>query len=213
MERILDAAAQVFVEAGYEAATTEAIAARAGTSIGSLYQFFPNKEALFDAMSTRYLGQAETLFEQLLTPEVLDVPWAELLDRLLDAFRAFHRATPAFRAVWVNLQLSPAFVAAGVALNARFAERVQLVLARQAKGLPRARRPLVATMIVEVASAMLLTTLRHDEATAAALVAETKVLLRRYLRPYMRNDRRLTSRPAAASPSPTGSRASRRRSS
>src|SRR5882672_9002926 len=63
--RILDAAARVFGTVGYEAATTEAIAKAAGTSIGSLYQFFPNKHALFDAIANRHLERARALFDEL----------------------------------------------------------------------------------------------------------------------------------------------------
>ena len=65
-ERILDAAAHVFAEAGFDAATTEAIAERAETSIGSVYQFFPNKDALFDAIASRYFERSRALFERLM---------------------------------------------------------------------------------------------------------------------------------------------------
>jgi len=51
---LLDAGAAVFVEKGYDAATMTEIAARAGAAIGSLYQFFPSKEALADALLARY---------------------------------------------------------------------------------------------------------------------------------------------------------------
>ena len=50
VEKILDAAAAVFDEVGYSEATTHLIAAKAGTAIGSLYQFFPDKAAIFNAM-------------------------------------------------------------------------------------------------------------------------------------------------------------------
>ena len=46
MQRLLDAAEQIFVERGYKAATTNEIAARAQTSSGTLYRFFLNKEAI-----------------------------------------------------------------------------------------------------------------------------------------------------------------------
>jgi len=46
VEAILQAASQVLVRCGYESATTGAIAERAGVSIGTLYQYFPNKESL-----------------------------------------------------------------------------------------------------------------------------------------------------------------------
>jgi AcrR family transcriptional regulator len=55
---VLDAAAQVFVERGY-AATTNEIAARAGVSIGSLYQYFADKDALLVALAERHLDQAQ----------------------------------------------------------------------------------------------------------------------------------------------------------
>jgi len=45
---ILEAAAAVIAEEGYEGATMAEIAARSGTKIGSLYRFFPNKESLAD---------------------------------------------------------------------------------------------------------------------------------------------------------------------
>ena len=51
---LLDAAARVFGELGYHAATTNAIAAEAKVSPATLYQFFPNKEAIADALVTRY---------------------------------------------------------------------------------------------------------------------------------------------------------------
>lgn len=52
---VLDAAAQVFAERGY-AATTNEIAARAGVSIGSLYQYFADKDALLVALAERHLA-------------------------------------------------------------------------------------------------------------------------------------------------------------
>src|SRR5262245_43792395 len=51
---LLAAAAAVFAEKGYQAATMTEIAARAGAAIGSLYQFFPSKEALAAALLQRY---------------------------------------------------------------------------------------------------------------------------------------------------------------
>ena len=53
---LLEAAATVFAEKGYEAATMTEIAARAGAPIGSLYQFFPAKEALADTLVQNYVA-------------------------------------------------------------------------------------------------------------------------------------------------------------
>jgi len=51
---ILEAGAEIFAEKGYDGATMTEIAARSKTAIGSLYRFFPTKEALADALLTRY---------------------------------------------------------------------------------------------------------------------------------------------------------------
>jgi AcrR family transcriptional regulator len=60
MTRIVEAADRVFADVGYEAATMEQIAERAETSIGSVYQFFPNKGALFEALCDRYFERARS---------------------------------------------------------------------------------------------------------------------------------------------------------
>jgi AcrR family transcriptional regulator len=54
VKALLDAGAAEFAERGFEGATMTAIAARAGAAIGSLYQFFPSKEALADALLAHY---------------------------------------------------------------------------------------------------------------------------------------------------------------
>ena len=55
---ILEAAAQVFGNLGYERTTTNHVAEKAGVSIGSVYQYFPNKEALLLALAESHLTEA-----------------------------------------------------------------------------------------------------------------------------------------------------------
>ncbi|MEU9186504.1 TetR/AcrR family transcriptional regulator [Streptomyces sp. NPDC048484] len=65
-ERILAAAAHVFVEFGYAAGTTNRIAERARISIGSLYQYFPNKDAILAELLVRHIDRgAWTQTDQL----------------------------------------------------------------------------------------------------------------------------------------------------
>jgi AcrR family transcriptional regulator len=58
VEAILEAAAQLFQRDGYTATTTNKVAERAGVSIGSLYQYFPNKDALLVALAEHHLEAA-----------------------------------------------------------------------------------------------------------------------------------------------------------
>src|ERR1700691_2856064 len=62
---LLTAAAAVFGEKGYEAATMTEIAARAGAPIGSLYQFFPAKEVLADTLVQNYVALLESDLQEL----------------------------------------------------------------------------------------------------------------------------------------------------
>ncbi|RLL66661.1 TetR/AcrR family transcriptional regulator [Streptomyces sp. Z26] len=63
-QRILDAAAHVFAEYGYAAGTTNRIAERARISIGSLYQYYPNKDAILSELVTRHLDDGVAAMER-----------------------------------------------------------------------------------------------------------------------------------------------------
>jgi AcrR family transcriptional regulator len=62
---LLDAAAALIARKGYEATTMTEIAQRAGAAIGSLYQFFPSKEALAEALFNRYAERAAARFQRV----------------------------------------------------------------------------------------------------------------------------------------------------
>lgn len=64
VDAILEATARVLVEVGYERASTNRIARVAGVSIGSLYQYFPGKEALVAALVERHVDRVTTLLDQ-----------------------------------------------------------------------------------------------------------------------------------------------------
>lgn len=84
-QRILDAAAHVFSEHGYAAGTTNRIAEKAGVSIGSLYQYFPNKDSVLRALMDAHVDAGARLLSERLSggfPAGLD-----------DTLRLFVRAT------------------------------------------------------------------------------------------------------------------------
>src|SRR5690606_17968663 len=96
----------------------------------------------------------------------------------------FHESEPAFRAVWVGLGFTQEVVSEGEALNKEFARRIEAILAKKLGGLAPKKRPVVATMLVEVLTAMLIVSARRGPAEGKLLKEETKTLLRRYLEPY-----------------------------
>jgi AcrR family transcriptional regulator len=90
-EAIVEAGAQLLVSEGYHGLTTNGLAERAGVSIGSLYQYFPNKEAVIASVVERFADrQFEVLVEGL--EELADAPAEQvvrhLVQRILEAKRA-----------------------------------------------------------------------------------------------------------------------------
>src|ERR1700727_1567875 len=84
---LLEAAAAVFAEKGYEAATMTEIAARARAPIGSLYQFFPAKEALADTLVQNYVALLTSDLEAL-EAQARNLSTAALIDGLFGVLRA-----------------------------------------------------------------------------------------------------------------------------
>lgn len=88
VETILEAATRVFVAEGYARATTNRIAAAAGVSVGSLYQYFPSKDAIAVELLRRYReGLVARIHEGLtrVTPATFEKTVRELLDELVRA--------------------------------------------------------------------------------------------------------------------------------
>ena len=80
---LLDAGAALFAKNGYETTTMTQIAKRAGASIGSLYQFFPSKEVLAEALFARYVERAVSMLEDL-AKHAPGLSPLRVADRLID---------------------------------------------------------------------------------------------------------------------------------
>lgn len=103
VEAIVEAAAQTFERLGYERATTNRVAERAGVSIGSLYQYFPNKDALLVALIEAHLDDAAARLRPVLAGLLTDPPpVAEGIDRLLRVTVDLHAARPALHRVLLD---------------------------------------------------------------------------------------------------------------
>lgn len=87
---ILRAAAQVFAARGYAATTTNHVAARAGVSIGSLYEYFPGKDALLVALADAHIAEGEALLAAVWDEAQHCSEVAEVVRRFARAMFALH---------------------------------------------------------------------------------------------------------------------------
>jgi AcrR family transcriptional regulator len=92
---LLDAAADVLSEVGYESATMKAIAKRASASIGAVYQYFPNKEALVRALRSRYSDELEQRWTNL-EEATASLSVKQLAQRFVDVMVRFMEEHPAY---------------------------------------------------------------------------------------------------------------------
>ncbi|AGY59170.1 TetR/AcrR family transcriptional regulator [Gloeobacter kilaueensis] len=195
--RILDAAARVFAEVGYEAATTHQIAERAGTAVGSLYQYFPDKRAIFAALEERHQQQVEAFHTRLESPEIAQLPLEQMIARMVQMSVRFFE-DPAPRVMFLLYYSSPQ-------LFERFDEDFIRQLVQRAGALLRARNPaleakkvdVVAETFIQSFNHLLLVALRNPPERGAQLVQELQNLLIAYLRPY-------DQMPAADEPAASG---------
>jgi AcrR family transcriptional regulator len=110
VERVLDTAAQLVDEHGPEAVTTASIAAAAGVSIGWLYDFFPNRQSVFDAVVERSFEKVTPIAEAV-HASMPTADWRETVEAVVWTLFDFYRDEPGFRVLWFSRFQSAAMVA------------------------------------------------------------------------------------------------------
>jgi AcrR family transcriptional regulator len=177
IEDILDAASGLLASTGPEALTTTRIAEHAGISVGSLYQYFPDKGSIVDALARRYLDE----FEALMTDFAEAPESGDLVGSLIDAFADRYRAEPGYRALWFGRHLSDELSEADRQNKLALAEGVRKLLV--SRGLARDGAALrnICRAAVLTADALLQEAFRADPRGERALLDEAKRILRAYL--------------------------------
>ena len=181
VDAILRAAVAVFDAQGYEAATTNAIARRARASIGSLYQFFPNKEAILQAVVTRHRAEMAELFGRLITAETLRLPTRVIVDNVIDGSADFIDAHVGFGRIFWHSPASPRLAAIAAQLDDEIIDRVDAGLALRYPHLSARRRRLHATITVTMLKALLALADSSPARERSLVLAEVKSVLAHYL--------------------------------
>lgn len=156
VDRLLDAAAEVIAEVGVEGASTNAIAARAQTSVGSLYQFFPNKDAVVRALAARYAAEFERLKDRVMALEVADLPLPEMMRGIVEPIAAYCDANPAYRHVFAATNdYARGYSPEEARLHEAVVARVDALIARRCPWVGEAQRRATARVQVETVHAVL----------------------------------------------------------
>jgi len=93
VDELVEATARILVREGFEKTSTNRIAEIAGVSVGSLYQYFPSKEALVAAVIARHHDEIMGIVRTTLT-EIMDMPIEKAVRRLVTVAIDAHRINP-----------------------------------------------------------------------------------------------------------------------
>ncbi len=171
---LLDAAVQVFEEKGFDAATMTEIAARARASIGSLYQFFPSKDVLAQALLERYSDFVHAALREL-TNQAPQLSAQEIAHGLV-AMQVHIRANRSVALSLVDARRDAAEVRGSI--RDHMTTRIAELLQARAPKLDEARAKTMATVVLQVLKAV-----PHlaEERDAAQLLTEAQTMIRLYV--------------------------------
>jgi AcrR family transcriptional regulator len=149
VEAVLDAVVRVLKRGGIEAVTTNRIAEVAGVSIGSVYQYFPDKRAIFTALHDRHVEQMSRLVESRLVEHAAS-PLEDLVRALIEALIEAHAADPELHELLTSQVPHGADGGRALAVRLRGVFRLAIAARGRAggKGEERAPRDLEKTLFV-----------------------------------------------------------------
>lgn len=183
--QLLEAAANVFCTTGYTAASTNAIAREAGVSPGTLYQFFPNKEAIAIELGDRLMREMREAYGEALAPVDPATPLEEAVGAAVDRFIAFNCEHPVFFALMHGPDVPGRIAEDHDALHATLLSRVEDLLASLLPDTPATGVTRIAQVVLGMYMAGLELVLAHEGAERDAYIQELKNVLIRYLDPMV----------------------------
>src|SRR5215472_16919661 len=194
MAALLRAAGQVFAEVGYENTTTNAIAARAGVSPGTLYQFFSNKQAIAEALANEYAAKNQALHESVFDLSAAGLPLHDLIDRLVGPFLEFRRNAPGFDTLFVGSVVSRELAGRIHALHQQMQQRIANLIRMREPHLTAKSVQRAAETAVQIVKGMLPLALDGSPKQRKVGERELKLVLERYLAPLDRVESKSGSR-------------------
>jgi len=181
VERILAAASALIAEKGSDAMRMGEVAEKAGVSIGSLYQYFPDKAAIIRRLAERYNAEGHACIQAALaTPRSMKELRAAFMG-LVDTYYALFLAGPVMRDIWSGTQADKALREIELADSRANGAILAEALARLRPAADRAALATSAFLIMQLGEATMRLAISVERAEGDALVGAYKRLVDREL--------------------------------
>jgi AcrR family transcriptional regulator len=181
VQRLLDAADEIIGSQGFDALTIPLLAARASVPVGSVYQFFPDKTALIEAVAERYLLLFADEMQHIID-EAVQLDWDAAVDVVVEHFATMYRRYPTYCELWLHGHLTDELRQRDKRSNDEQASMLAAALARRPEwGAPSPNLDRDARIAVEAADALLRYAFRLDPNGDQATIDQVKRLVSVYL--------------------------------
>lgn len=179
VEQMLEACAALIDELGYDGVTTTLIAERAGVAVGSLYQFFPDKRAVVQALTKRNLDHFTAEIERKLDWTNLEY-WWHGVDTIIDIYVEMYRTIPGFSRVRFGDVIDLRFIDDERDNNTVITEQIAHVVAAK-HNLPVESLFQQITVAADIGDAILALAFRRKLFPEQDMIDEAKRVVRDYL--------------------------------
>jgi AcrR family transcriptional regulator len=183
-EHVLDATARLLDEVGIDDVNTNAIARAAGVNIATLYQYFPNKQAILLALFQRQAGQRNATGRGHFSGIGSSTDWPERIDAVVDALAELRVDMPGTAALMQAMRADPELRAHHQTSMQRLAEELAEEL-RQSSSLSRSEAIVVARCAIEVNVALVDLWQIGSNRADDRILEQLKRLHRAFLGPYL----------------------------
>ncbi len=188
VEKILIAAAEVFAEAGFAAATIQQIADRASTAVGSIYQFFPDKLAIFNALFAEHMRLTEKIEADFFAKDI-DFPLDRGISEYIDAYALYYEQ-PIPRCIVLQYYLQPigsmnAIMADIPSLQAISFKRHAKMYRNRNPNLTITKSELLSEVAHNIVQGLVPNAIKSNEKYRQEIYAEIKDVLYGYLNPHI----------------------------
>src|SRR5262245_4433426 len=180
VHRMLDACAELVDEVGYEGLTTTLLAERAGVAIGSVYQFFPDKRAIVQALTSRNLSA----YIERLSAKIAEgglTKWWDAVDAAIDEYIDMHRNMPGFSTLHFGDVVDRNLLDEERDNNAVIVEQLRDLLILDFGIEESADVSSALAIAVEIADSLIKLAFRRDPHGDDAVLGEAKEIIRDYL--------------------------------
>ena len=190
VEALLRATASLLEEVGYDGLTTKAIAERAQTSIGSFYQFFPNRDAAVAADVDGYEADVRAFLHSHAGDQLEEAGapiGAEWVGSLVDGLSALYATFPGFLGLWAAQVKDNPLQREAQKLRDALQDSLDEILRQRFPKVPADQRNRCLVMVIETGHSLLNAAESADDARRQLLQEELKVMLAGYMSRYFRD--------------------------